>query len=193
MINNQVHLISSTRLLLYLPSYTFGSTKDVLSFSQNHIVLWKVSFSNDWSFLMSLCLYSGHCYFQSAASDVEPTSPVTKSPHMVALVSFPPHRLGQRGLSVDTDYSQDKSALVTVTEWVSEFSRETEVNSDPSSCLTQLSTFHSMIAILFRLDSSVLSPDQLSSVHTGDRVLEVNGIPVRNICPEEVGIKLPTV
>lgn len=97
-------------------------------------------------------LYCGHCYCQGAVSDVEPTSPVTKSPHMVALVSFPPHTAGQRGLSVATDFSQDKSPLVTVTE----------------------------------LDSSVLSPDLLSSVHIGDRVLEVNGIPVRNISPEEI-------
>uniref|UniRef100_A0A669BGT6 LIM domain kinase 1 n=1 Tax=Oreochromis niloticus TaxID=8128 RepID=A0A669BGT6_ORENI len=97
-------------------------------------------------------LYCGHCYCQGAVSDVEPTSPVTKRPHMVALVSFPPHAVGQRGLSVVIDFSKDKSPLVTVTE----------------------------------LDSSVLSPDLLSSVHTGDQVLEVNGIPVRNISPEEI-------
>uniref|UniRef100_A0AAX7TVX2 LIM domain kinase 1 n=1 Tax=Astatotilapia calliptera TaxID=8154 RepID=A0AAX7TVX2_ASTCA len=97
-------------------------------------------------------LYCGHCYCQGAVSDVEPTSPVTKRPHMVALVSFPPHAVGQRGLSVVIDFGKDKSPLVTVTE----------------------------------LDSSVLSPDLLSSVHTGDQVLEVNGIPVRNISPEEI-------
>uniref|UniRef100_A0A3Q0SJQ2 non-specific serine/threonine protein kinase n=1 Tax=Amphilophus citrinellus TaxID=61819 RepID=A0A3Q0SJQ2_AMPCI len=90
-------------------------------------------------------LYCGHCYCQGAVSDVEPTSPVTKSPHMVALVSFPPHAVGQRGLSVATDFSQDKSPLVTVTD-----------------------------------------PDLLSTVHIGDRVLEVNGIPVQNISPEEI-------
>lgn len=43
-----------------------------------------------------------------------------------------------------------------------------------------------------RLDSAALSPDLLSSVHTGDRVLEVNGIPVGNISPDEVGLKPPT-
>ncbi|XP_013872345.1 LIM domain kinase 1 [Austrofundulus limnaeus] len=36
------------------------------------------------------------------------------------------------------------------------------------------------------LDSSVFSPDLLSSIQAGDRVLEVNGIPVRNISPEEI-------
>uniref|UniRef100_A0A3Q4G409 non-specific serine/threonine protein kinase n=1 Tax=Neolamprologus brichardi TaxID=32507 RepID=A0A3Q4G409_NEOBR len=90
-------------------------------------------------------LYCGHCYCQGAVSDVEPTSPVTKRPHMVALVSFPPHAVGQRGLSVVIDFSKDKSPLVTVTD-----------------------------------------PDLLSSVHTGDQVLEVNGIPVLNISPEEI-------
>lgn len=38
-----------------------------------------------------------------------------------------------------------------------------------------------------RLDSAVLSGDALLSVHTGDRILEVNGIPVRNITLDEVG------
>uniref|UniRef100_A0A3Q1GQB4 non-specific serine/threonine protein kinase n=1 Tax=Acanthochromis polyacanthus TaxID=80966 RepID=A0A3Q1GQB4_9TELE len=71
---------------------------------------------------------------------------------MVALVSLPPHAVGRRGLTVATDFSQDKSLLVTVTE----------------------------------LDSAVLSDDLLSSVHVGDRVLEVNGIPVRNISPDEI-------
>ncbi|XP_041657026.1 LIM domain kinase 1-like isoform X2 [Cheilinus undulatus] len=36
------------------------------------------------------------------------------------------------------------------------------------------------------LDSAVLSPDLLSSIHTGDRVLEVNGIPVCNISIDEM-------
>uniref|UniRef100_A0A3P9DF66 LIM domain kinase 1 n=1 Tax=Maylandia zebra TaxID=106582 RepID=A0A3P9DF66_9CICH len=114
-------------------------------------------------------LYCGHCYCQGAVSDVEPTSPVTKRPHMVALVSFPPHAVGQRGLSV----SESLNLAIN--------------NSDP-----HVSPTYSITVILFRLDSSVLSPDLLSSVHTGDRVLEVNGIPVRNISPEEVGLKLPT-
>lgn len=38
-----------------------------------------------------------------------------------------------------------------------------------------------------RLDSAVLSRDALLSVHAGDRILEVNGIPVRNITHDEVG------
>ncbi|XP_051793488.1 LIM domain kinase 1-like [Acanthochromis polyacanthus] len=96
-------------------------------------------------------LYCGHCFCQGV-STVRSASPLTKSPHMVALVSLPPHAVGRRGLTVATDFSQDKSLLVTVTE----------------------------------LDSAVLSDDLLSSVHVGDRVLEVNGIPVRNISPDEI-------
>uniref|UniRef100_A0A3Q1G7N4 non-specific serine/threonine protein kinase n=1 Tax=Acanthochromis polyacanthus TaxID=80966 RepID=A0A3Q1G7N4_9TELE len=89
-------------------------------------------------------LYCGHCFCQGV-STVRSASPLTKSPHMVALVSLPPHAVGRRGLTVATDFSQDKSLLVTVTD-----------------------------------------DDLLSSVHVGDRVLEVNGIPVRNISPDEI-------
>lgn len=97
-------------------------------------------------------LYCGHCFRQGVVSAVRTASPLTKSTHMVALVSLPPHAGGRRGLTVATDLSQDKSPLVFVTE----------------------------------LDSAVLSPDLLPSIHTGDRVLEVNGIPVRNISPDEI-------
>ncbi|XP_061558199.1 LIM domain kinase 1-like isoform X2 [Phycodurus eques] len=36
------------------------------------------------------------------------------------------------------------------------------------------------------INSDVLGPDLLSSVHIGDNILEVNGIPVHNVCPDEV-------
>ncbi|KAM4545400.1 LIM domain kinase 1-like [Odontesthes bonariensis] len=97
-------------------------------------------------------LYCGHCFCQGVVPAVRSTSPLTKCPHMVALVSLPPHAAGRRGLTVTVDFSQDTSPLVTVTE----------------------------------LDSAVLCPDLLSSVHAGDRVLEVNGVPVRNISPDEI-------
>uniref|UniRef100_A0A8C4ITE4 non-specific serine/threonine protein kinase n=1 Tax=Dicentrarchus labrax TaxID=13489 RepID=A0A8C4ITE4_DICLA len=99
-------------------------------------------------------LYCGHGFCQRVGSTVTSVSPLTKSPHMVALVSFPPHAGGQRGLTVATD-------------------------------LIFPAPIHSMPFSL-RLDSSVLNPDLLPSVHTGDRVLEVNGIPIRNISPEEI-------
>ncbi|XP_069575746.1 LIM domain kinase 1-like [Brachyistius frenatus] len=97
-------------------------------------------------------LYCGHCFSQGVVSAVRSASPLTESPHMVALVSLPPHAVGGRGLTVAAEFSQDKSPVVTVTE----------------------------------LDSTVLNPDLLSSVHAGDQVLEVNGIPVCNISPDEI-------
>ncbi|CAN9501110.1 unnamed protein product [Ophioblennius macclurei] len=97
-------------------------------------------------------LYCGHCFSQDAASAVRPSSPLTKRPHMVALVSFPPLPVGRPGLTLSTDLGADKSPVVTVTE----------------------------------LDSAMLNPDMLSSVRAGDRVLEVNGIPIRNISSEEI-------
>ncbi|XP_071398860.1 LIM domain kinase 1-like [Centroberyx affinis] len=97
-------------------------------------------------------LYCGHCFCQGVVSAVRSASPLTKSPHMVALVSLPPRADGRRGLTVATDLSQEKGPLVTVTE----------------------------------LDSALLTPDLLSSIHTGDQVLEVNGIPVRNISLDEI-------
>lgn len=39
-----------------------------------------------------------------------------------------------------------------------------------------------------RLDSAVLSSDALLSLHVGDQILEVNGVPVRNLAAEEVGL-----
>nr|XP_046266332.1 LIM domain kinase 1-like [Scatophagus argus] len=97
-------------------------------------------------------LYCGHCFFQGVVSTVSSACPLTKSPHMVALVSFPPQAGSQRGLTIDTDLSQEKGHVVTITG----------------------------------LDTSVLNHDLLPSVHNGDRILEVNGIPVRNISPEEI-------
>ncbi|KAM3600765.1 uncharacterized protein V6R79_002253 [Siganus canaliculatus] len=97
-------------------------------------------------------LYCGHCFSQGLDSTVRSSSPLTKSPHIVALVSFPPHTGGHRGLTVVTELSPEKGSVVTVTG----------------------------------LDSTIFSRDILSSVHIGDQVLEVNGIPVRNISPDEI-------
>lgn len=91
-------------------------------------------------------LYCGHCFSKDAVSSVGSASLLTKSSHMVALVSLPPHAGARRALTVTTDLSQEKGPLVTLTG----------------------------------LDTAALSPDLLSSVHNGDRVLEVIGIP----CPQ---------
>ncbi|XP_074528465.1 LIM domain kinase 1-like [Halichoeres trimaculatus] len=97
-------------------------------------------------------LYCGHCFSQGVESTTRSAYPLSKSPHMVALVSFPPDEGGQRGLSVATDLSQEKGLLVTVTG----------------------------------LKSANLGTDMWPSIHTGDRVLEVNGIPVCSLSVEEI-------
>ncbi|XP_029304707.1 LIM domain kinase 1-like isoform X2 [Cottoperca gobio] len=51
---------------------------------------------------------------------------------------------------------------------------------------TDLSQEKGPLVTVTGLDSAAHSPDLLSSVHTGDRVLEVNGIPVHNISPDEI-------
>ncbi|XP_077360794.1 LIM domain kinase 1-like isoform X1 [Festucalex cinctus] len=51
---------------------------------------------------------------------------------------------------------------------------------------TGLSQESSPLVTVAALDSDVLGQDLLSSVHIGDNVLEVNGIPVYNVCPNEV-------
>uniref|UniRef100_A0A7N8XF10 LIM domain kinase 1 n=1 Tax=Mastacembelus armatus TaxID=205130 RepID=A0A7N8XF10_9TELE len=98
-------------------------------------------------------LYCGHCFSQGVVSNVTEASQLTKSPHIVALVSLPPCLGGHRVFIL---------------------------SSTPK--LIQCHSF----SLRFRLDSSVLSPNLLSSVHTGDQILEVNGIPVHNISPDEI-------
>ncbi|XP_053187283.1 LIM domain kinase 1-like [Scomber japonicus] len=51
---------------------------------------------------------------------------------------------------------------------------------------TDLSQEKGSLVTVTELDSAVLSPDLLSYVHIGDHILEVNGIPVRNISPDEI-------
>nr|XP_061801230.1 LIM domain kinase 1-like [Nerophis lumbriciformis] len=51
---------------------------------------------------------------------------------------------------------------------------------------TELSQGNSPLLTVKALDSGILDRDLLSSVHVGDNILEVNGIPVHNVCPNEV-------
>lgn len=97
---------------------------------------------------------------------------------MVALVSFTPCAGGRRGLTIATELSQETGPLVRVTGSVSE--RRTRC--------TVWRWWMLNIKLSHRLDSAVLSSDTLLSVHVGDRIVEVNGIPVRNITAEEVGL-----
>ncbi|XP_062414157.1 LIM domain kinase 1-like isoform X2 [Pungitius pungitius] len=51
---------------------------------------------------------------------------------------------------------------------------------------TDLSQENGPLVTVTGLDPAALSPDLLSSIHNGDRVLEVNGIPVLNMSPDEL-------
>uniref|UniRef100_A0A6Q2XE43 non-specific serine/threonine protein kinase n=1 Tax=Esox lucius TaxID=8010 RepID=A0A6Q2XE43_ESOLU len=51
---------------------------------------------------------------------------------------------------------------------------------------TDFSQENETVVTVTDLDSNLLTPDLLTSLHIGDRILEVNGTPVRNILPDEV-------
>ncbi|XP_061606864.1 LIM domain kinase 1-like isoform X2 [Phyllopteryx taeniolatus] len=51
---------------------------------------------------------------------------------------------------------------------------------------TELSQGSGPLVTVTAINSDILGPDLLSSVHIGDNILEVNGIPVHNVCPDEV-------
>ncbi|KAM9780669.1 LIM domain kinase 1-like [Syngnathus typhle] len=51
---------------------------------------------------------------------------------------------------------------------------------------TGLSQKSGPLVTVTALDSDALGPDMLSSLHIGDKILEVNGIPVHNVCPNKV-------
>uniref|UniRef100_A0A8C4Z5C8 non-specific serine/threonine protein kinase n=1 Tax=Gadus morhua TaxID=8049 RepID=A0A8C4Z5C8_GADMO len=104
-------------------------------------------------------LYCGRCFTRGVVSSgtSSPSAP-TRPPHMVALVSLPPHPEGRRGLTLAPTLSQDQGPLFTVAE----------------------------------LDPSLLSPDLLASVHVGDHVLELNGVPVCSLSLDECVVSDPT-
>uniref|UniRef100_A0A665TSF3 LIM domain kinase 1 n=1 Tax=Echeneis naucrates TaxID=173247 RepID=A0A665TSF3_ECHNA len=113
-----------------------------------------IGYGDTYTLVEHTKLFCGHCFCQGVVSAMRSASPLTKSSHMVALVSLPPHAGGWRGLTVATDFTLDLANL--------------------------------LFSITLRLDPAVLSPDLLSSVHIGDQVLEVNGIPVCSITQEEI-------
>uniref|UniRef100_A0A8C6L2T2 non-specific serine/threonine protein kinase n=1 Tax=Nothobranchius furzeri TaxID=105023 RepID=A0A8C6L2T2_NOTFU len=101
-------------------------------------------------------LYCGHCFCQGVVPAVK-SATLAKRPHMVALVSLPPVAAGQRGFFIS--FSLSSCTISSSINW---------------------------FLLCFRLDSTVLSPDLLSSVQVGDQIVEVNGIPVHNISPDEI-------
>uniref|UniRef100_A0A665TSJ1 non-specific serine/threonine protein kinase n=1 Tax=Echeneis naucrates TaxID=173247 RepID=A0A665TSJ1_ECHNA len=123
-----------------------------------------IGYGDTYTLVEHTKLFCGHCFCQGVVSAMRSASPLTKSSHMVALVSLPPHAGGWCGFLnvISTNlYLNPKTG--------------------PALDLANL-----LFSITLRLDPAVLSPDLLSSVHIGDQVLEVNGIPVCSITQEEI-------
>ncbi|KAJ8275494.1 hypothetical protein COCON_G00072460, partial [Conger conger] len=106
-------------------------------------------------------LYCGHCYYRNIVTPVTLPDSTCRIPHTVTLVSIPASVDGKRGLSVsiDNDCSPGNRAP----------------DSNPTVRVSEL-------------DSDCISPDVKSSVHVGDRILEINGTPIRNVPLDEIDL-----
>uniref|UniRef100_A0A8D1ARG7 LIM domain kinase 1 n=1 Tax=Sus scrofa TaxID=9823 RepID=A0A8D1ARG7_PIG len=110
-------------------------------------------------------LYCGHCYYQTVVTPVIeqilPDSPGSHLPHTVTLVSIPASAHGKRGLSVSIDPPHG-----------------------PPGCSTE----HSHTVRVQGVDPGCMSPDVKNSIHVGDRILEINGTPIRNVPLDEIDL-----
>ncbi|XP_010617336.2 LIM domain kinase 1 isoform X2 [Fukomys damarensis] len=110
-------------------------------------------------------LYCGHCYYQTVVTPVIeqilPDSPSSHLPHTVTLVSIPASAHGKRGLSVSIDPPHG-----------------------PPGCGTE----HSHTVRVQGVDPGCMSPDVKNSIHVGDRILEINGTPIRNVPLDEIDL-----
>ncbi|XP_029469015.1 LIM domain kinase 1 isoform X3 [Rhinatrema bivittatum] len=112
-------------------------------------------------------LYCGHCYYQMVVTPVIdqllPDSPCSRMPHTVTLVSIPASADGKRGFSVSIDPPCSAPGCGSDRPCTV---RVTEVYPD------------------------CISPDVKNSIHVGDRILEINGTPVRNVPLDEIDLLL---
>lgn len=110
-------------------------------------------------------LYCGQCYYQTVVTPVIeqilPDSPGSHLPHTVTLVSIPASAHGKRGLSVSIDPPHG-----------------------PPGCGTE----HSHTVRVQGVDPGCMSPDVKNSIHIGDRILEINGTPIRNVPLDEIDL-----
>ncbi|XP_030042014.1 LIM domain kinase 1 isoform X3 [Microcaecilia unicolor] len=108
-------------------------------------------------------LYCGHCYYQMVVTPVIdqllPDSPCSRMPHTVTLVSIPASADGKRGFSVSID---------------------------PPCSAPGCGSDHSCTVRVTEVDHDCISPDMKNSIHVGDRILEINGTPVKNVPLDEV-------
>lgn len=110
-------------------------------------------------------LYCGRCYYQTIVTPVIeqilPDSPCSRIPHTVTLVSIPASTDGKRGISVSIDEGCSSSGC----------------GAD-----------HTHTVRVKELDTECISPDVKNSIHVGDRILEINGTPIRNVSPDEIDL-----
>ncbi|KAL4647614.1 LIM domain kinase 1-like isoform X1 [Arapaima gigas] len=112
-------------------------------------------------------LYCGHCYYQTIVTPVTlPDSPCSKIPHTVTLVSIPASTDGKRGFSVSID------------QGVSPYGYG--VNG--------VATEHGHTVRVSEVDTECISPDVKNAIHVGDRILEINGTPIRNVPLDEIDL-----
>ncbi|KAG7470606.1 hypothetical protein MATL_G00115530 [Megalops atlanticus] len=107
-------------------------------------------------------LYCGQCYYQTIVTPVsQPDSPCSRIPHTVTLVSIPASTDGKRGFSVSIDQDLTPNGLGP------ELSPTVRVSE---------------------VDSDCISPGVKNSIHVGDRILEINGTPIRNVPLDEIDL-----
>ncbi|MGH0122662.1 UNVERIFIED_CONTAM: hypothetical protein FKN15_045472 [Acipenser sinensis] len=107
----------------------------------------------------------GRCYYQTIVTPVIeqilPDSPCSRIPHTVTLVSIPASTDGKRGISVSIDEGCSSNGC----------------GAD-----------HTHTVRVKELDTECISPDVKNSIHVGDRILEINGTPIRNVSPDEIDL-----
>ncbi|XP_070987390.1 LIM domain kinase 1-like isoform X2 [Oncorhynchus clarkii lewisi] len=105
-------------------------------------------------------LYCGLCYYQTIVTPVSlPDSPCARIPHTVTLVSIPASTDGRRGISVAINQPVSPNG----------YGPERTVR-------------------VSQVDSELISPDVKNSIHVGDRILEINGTPIRNVPLDEIDL-----
>ncbi|XP_046732877.1 LIM domain kinase 1a isoform X2 [Silurus meridionalis] len=107
-------------------------------------------------------LYCGHCFYETIVTPATvPDSPCPRIPHTVTLVSIPASTDGKRGFSLSIDQSNSPNSYST------EYNHTVRVS---------------------QVDSECISPDVKNSIHVGDRILEINGTPIRNVPVDEIDL-----
>ncbi|XP_017547390.1 LIM domain kinase 1a isoform X1 [Pygocentrus nattereri] len=107
-------------------------------------------------------LYCGNCYYKNIVTPVTlPDSPCSRIPHTVTLVSIPASTDGKRGFSLSIDQGSSPNGY------------------GPD---------HNHTVRVSEVDSESISPDVKNSIHVGDRILEINGTPIRNVPLDEIDL-----